>query len=223
MGIALNSEALKAFESYYKHLSERARDFNLTTILEPEDVARLHFLDSMAIINSVRMNGARVIDVGSGAGFPGVPLKLAEPSIDLTLLDATGKKFAFLTDLCAMLGISSHCVHSRAEEAAHKPDMRERYGVAVSRAVARLNTLCELCLPFIQIGGVFVAMKSHDSLEELDEAGGAVEKLGAQFQDCAVYMIPGTNITRRAFIFRKTSSTPDKFPRRFARIQNSPL
>jgi len=223
LGLDLSPGAVSAYEAYFAFLEERGRSVNLTAITGADDVARLHFLDSIALLKSTRFVGARVIDVGSGAGFPGVPLKITEPSIDLTLLDATGKRVAFVSELCAMLGLDATFVHARAEDAAHEPDMREKYDIAVSRAVARLNILCELCLPFVRIGGVFLAMKGIDSSVELDEARGAIVTLGAQFLECSNYTIPGTDISRSAVVIRKTAETPGKYPRRFAKIQKEPL
>ena len=223
LGIELPRGVSAAFASYYELLEKRGRDVNLTSISGEEDVARLHFLDSLALLNLYEFKNTRVIDVGSGAGFPGVPLKLTEPTIDLTLLDATGKRVAFLSELCEKLEIDAVCVHARAEESAQTADMRERFDVALSRAVARLNVLCELCLPFVRVEGMFVAMKGVDSDEEIAEASDAIETLGAQLHDCIDYNIPGTDITHRAVLIRKTAKTPEKYPRRFARIQKYPL
>ena len=223
LGIALTPAALAAFETYYEVLDRRGSDINLTALSGAQSVARLHFLDSIALLNMVDFRDKSVIDVGSGAGFPGIPLKIAEPSIALTMIDATGKKVAFLSDLCAALGISAECIHIRAEDAACDPLMRERFDVAVSRAVSRLNTLCELCLPFVRVGGAFIAMKGTDSTDEVQEACRAIEILGAELLACHDYIVPGANVTHRAVVIRKISNTPDKYPRRFARIQNAPL
>ena len=223
LGIDLPPGADAAFRSYFEFLQEYSRDVNLTAILGEEDVARLHFLDSLALLKVCGFTNARVIDVGSGAGFPGVPVKLAAQSVELTLLDATGKRVAFLSELCDVLGIGAKCVHARAEDAARYADMRECYDIALSRAVARLNILCELCLPFISVGGMFIAMKGADSDDEITEARSGIEMLGAQLQECFDYTIPGTDITHRAVLIRKTANTPEKYPRRFARIQKNPL
>jgi 16S rRNA (guanine527-N7)-methyltransferase len=211
------------FEKYYQFLKERAECMNLTSINGAEDTARLHFLDSLALLKAAPFTGTRVIDIGSGAGFPGVPLKIAEPSIDLTLLDATGKKVAFLSELCDTLNIKALCIHARAEDIASEQDMRERYDIAVSRAVARLNALCELCLPFVQTGGLFIAMKGIATEDEIDDAGSAMVILGAELQECFDYTVPGTDVTHRAVLIRKLSATPGKYPRRFSKISKSPL
>jgi len=223
LGLALPVSAADAFETYYSLLEKEGRKNNLTAIRGEADVANLHFLDSIALLKAARFAGARVIDVGSGAGFPGVPIKISEPSAELTLLDSAAKRVAFLLKLCGELGLEAACIQARSEVAAHYPDMRERFDVAVSRAVARLNVLCELCLPFVRVGGVFISMKGADPADELAEASGAMEVLGAQFQEFFEYTIPGTDVTHCAILLKKTTETPGKYPRRFARIQNSPL
>ena len=167
LGINMPFAAIEAFNKYHIFLEQRRRSVNLTAITGATDVARLHFLDSIALHKAARFSDALVVDIGSGAGFPGIPLKITEPSIGLTLLDATGKRVAFLSELCEVLGITAACVQARAEEAARRQDMRERYDIAVSRAVARIKILCELCLPFVRSGGRLIAMKSADSDDEL--------------------------------------------------------
>jgi len=221
--IALDPGVCAAFETYYAFLENRGHSVNLTAITGVDDVSRLHFLDSIALLKFARFDNARVIDIGSGAGFPGIPLKIAEPSIGLTLLDAAGKRVGFTAELCEALCLEAECVHSRAEDAARRPELRGKFDISVSRAVARLNVLCELCLPFVRTGGVFIAMKGVDSADELAGAQGAIEALGALAPECFDYMLPGTGITHRAVVIRKSSDTPDKFPRRFAKIQKAPL
>ena len=223
LGLALPTSAGSAFETYYDLLERRGSNVNLTAIAGMEDVARLHFLDSISLLKIADFKDARVVDVGSGAGFPGVPLLIAEPTIDLTLLDATKKRVAFLSELNAALNLNAACICARAEDAAHIQDMREQYGIALSRAVARLNILCELCLPFVRVDGIFLAMKSVDSAEEIAGADSAIEILGAKLERSVDYTIPGTDISHKAVIIRKISPTPEKYPRRFAKIQNSPL
>lgn len=223
LGIALPRGAGAAFSLYYSFLVQRGRYMNLTAISGEEDVARSHFLDSIALLKTHDFKGMRVIDIGSGAGFPGVPLKIADPSIDLTLLDSTGKRVKFLSELCSNLDIKAYCIHARAEESAHSNNMRENYDIVLSRAVARLNVLCELCLPFARVGGVFIAMKGVDSACETTEASNAIKALGARLQDCVDYKVPETDIVHRAVIISKTSQTPENYPRRFARIQKKPL
>jgi len=223
LGIALPPRALSAFESYFRYLEERRQYFNLTAISGAEETARFHFLDSLVLLKAAQFNNMRVIDIGSGAGLPGVPLKIAEPSIDLTLLDSTSKRVTFLTELSTVLGIGAACLHARAEVAAFDPGLRDGFDIAVSRAVARLNTLCELCLPYVRVGGSFIAMKGADSDSEIHEAGGAISALGAELQGLFDYKIPYTDSARRLVLIRKLSATPEKYPRRFARIQKAPI
>jgi len=223
LAISLPQSAPHAFERYYEQLEKTNRHINPTAITEKGDVARLHFLDSIALLKAAKFEGANFIDIGSGAGFPGVPLKITEPSLRLTLLESTGKRVKFLSELCSLLGIDAHCVHARAEEAAHMPDMRERYDIAAARAVANLNMLCELCLPFVRPGGMFIAMKGAEYESELMCSRLAASCLGAEFHGCVKYTIPGTPVVRHAILFRKTSPSPVEYPRRFARIKRSPL
>jgi len=223
LGVPISPGAIAAFCKYNELLELRGEYVNLTAITGACDVARLHFLDSLALLNATRFAGARVIDIGSGAGFPGVPLKIVERSISLTLLDASGKRVAFTTELCDALELDAICIHARAEDAARYPDLREQYDIAVTRAVARLNILCELCLPFVSVGGLFIAMKGPDSADELSEAGDAIVALGAKMHKCYDYTIPGTDITHRVVLIHKIAKTPEKYPRRFARIKSAPL
>jgi len=223
LDIAAPPEAIAAFEAYYDLLEERGQSVNLTSISGAEDVARLHFLDCIALLNAYDFKGSRVIDVGSGAGFPGAPLKITEPSLDLTLLDSTGKRVSFLSELCLVLEMDALCIHARAEDAGREPGKREAYDIAVSRAVAQLNVLCELCLPFVRLGGVFISMKGADCDEEIESARNAVKVLGAEIRECYDYIIPGTEIKHRAVVIRKISPTPDMYPRRFNRIKKRPL
>ena len=166
--------------------------------------------------------GKRVIDVGTGAGFPGLALKIACPDMELTLLDSLDKRIGFLRGTCAKLGFDDvECVHARAEEI---PDRyRQSFDFAVSRAVARLNLLCELCLPFVRTGGVFLAMKGPDCAAELDEARSAIRKLGGTYERTVRYTIPGTDVTHSVVVIRKTAPTPPKYPRRWAKMQKEHL
>ena len=223
LNIVLPPKAEAAFRAYYEFLEQQGKNLNLTAISGTEEVARLHFLDSIALLNAESFKNKSVIDVGSGAGFPGVPIKIAEPTINLTLLDATGKKVAFLKELCEKLDIEATLINTRAEEAAHESDKREAYDIAVSRAVAGLSVLCELCLPFVRVGGMFITMKSTDSGDEIEEAKNAITTLGAQIHENYDYKIPDTDITHRAILIQKTTNTPDTYPRRFAKIQKRPL
>jgi 16S rRNA (guanine527-N7)-methyltransferase len=223
LGVALPPDAPAAFEAYDGFLAKQGETVNLTAIKGAGDVARLHFLDSLALLNVVAFAGARVIDVGSGAGFLGVPMIIAEPTIDVTLLDAARKRVEFLKRLCSLLDIKADCIQARAEESSRDPNMREAFDIALSRAVARLNVLCELCLPFVRVGGLFIASKGAGTDGEIDEARGAMATLGAELQGISEYDIRGADGIRRAVVIRKTSATPKGYPRRFARIKSKPL
>jgi 16S rRNA (guanine527-N7)-methyltransferase len=220
-GLALPPEAAARFSMYFRLLEESNQVMNLTAITGEENVARLHFLDCAALLRYAPFAGARVVDVGTGAGFPGLVLRIAEPSLSLTLLDSQQKKVDFLYKTCHALGFSDvHCVHVRAEES---PQYREGYDIAVARAVARLHVLCELCLPMVRVGGLFLAMKGPDCSEEMEEAGSALRLLGGKFLEPQLYTIPGTDIVHSVVPVEKTAPTPAKYPRRFAKIQKQPL
>lgn len=221
--LPFSEQTLTAFEKYAGHLSLRNSVMNLTAIKGDGDIARLHFLDCAALLSlwDFPEKGA-VIDVGTGAGFPGVPLKLLRGDLCLTLLDSQQKRVGFLEEVCEMLGLEdTKCVWARAEEAA--ADMGGSYDAAVSRAVARLNVLCELCMPFLHVGGVFIAMKGPDCSGELEEAERAIKILGGEKPVFKTYTVPGTDITHSAVIIRKVRPTPPAYPRAFGKIKNSPL
>ena len=222
LGLPLDAEALRRYRLYYEALSEKNKVMNLTAIEGEADSARLHFLDSAALLSLADFGGKRVVDVGSGAGFPGLALKIARPDIALTLLDSLDKRVKFLRETSALLGFEDvRCLHARAEEA--PPALRQSYDIAVSRAVARLNLLCELCLPFVKKGGLFIAMKGPGAAEELAEAQKAVRLLGGELERCADYAIPGTEQVRTAVLIRKTADTPARYPRRWAQMKKQPL
>ncbi len=222
LGLPLDGEALARFRRYYEILSEKNRVMNLTAIEGEADSARLHFLDCAALLNFTDFSAKRVIDVGSGAGFPGLVLKIARPETELTLLDSLDKRVRFLRETGDALGFEDlRCVHARAEEAPE--GFRQGFDIVVSRAVARLNVLCELCLPFAKTGGVFLAMKGPGAAEELSEAKKAVKLLGGQIEHVEEYRIPGTDLQRTVIRIRKVSDTPARYPRRWAQIKKAPL
>ena len=223
LGVSLSDSAAAGFCRYFELLEEKNKVMNLTAISGEDSVLRLHFLDSLALLGMLDFKNARVIDVGTGAGFPGLPIKLGEPTAKVTLLDALRKRIDFLSEVCAATGADAECIHARAEEAAAEPDRREKYDYAVSRAVASMNVLCELCLPFVKVGGAFAAMKSVGSDEELSQAASAIKLLGGKVEAVRDYTVPGTDVTHRVIIVRKTAPTPKGYPRRFAKIQKAPL
>lgn len=209
----------------YGHLLlEKNQVMNLTAITQPDQVARLHMLDCAALLRCANFAGKTLIDVGTGAGFPGMVLKIMEPSLDLTLLDSLEKRLAWLAEVCSDLGLEGvRFVHARAEEQALDPAYREQFDYATARAVASMNTLSEICLPFVKVGGRFLAMKSVESSDEVDQASTAVSKLGGRLEKRVDYMIPGLDVIHRVVPVAKISSTPSNYPRRWAKIQKSPL
>ena len=220
--LSLPTDAAVPLMAFSARLLETNKVMNLTAITEPEDVARLHLLDCAALLNITDFRGKRVVDVGTGAGFPGMPLRILEPDFDLTLLDSLGKRIAFLQRVCDEMGLQRvTCVHARAEEFAAKH--REQYDIATSRAVAALPVLCELTLPLVKVGGRFLAMKAVDSDEEIRAAKSAVAQLGGKVEDISDYTIPGTDITHRVVVIGKVKPTPAAFPRAFAKIKKAPL
>ena len=222
LGLPLDGAALERYRIYYEFLAETNKVMNLTAISGEEDVARLHFLDSAALLTLADFSGKRVVDVGTGAGFPGLALKIARPDIRLTLLDSLDKRIGFLTRLCERLGFEEvECIHMRAEEA--PAEYRQRYDIAASRAVARLNLLCELCLPFVKKGGLFIAMKGPGSEEELSEAGRCIRLLGGGEAKIREYHVPGAELRHSAVLVRKAGNTPSGYPRRWAQIKKQPL
>ena len=217
--LSLSDVQLDTLCRFGEMLIEKNKVMNLTAITEPQAVAQLHFLDCMALLGAADFKDKRVIDVGCGAGFPGVPLKIAEPSIQLTLLDALAKRMNWLAELLPELGVEAEIVTARAEE--HAASCREQYDIATSRAVARLNILAELCLPYVRVGGKFLSMKGALAQEEVDEAKHGIEALGGRV--AGIYEYPVADAVHRAVIVEKVRPTPKQYPRAFAKIKKAPL
>lgn len=220
--LGLDESRAETLERFAALLLEKNEVMNLTAITEPEAVAQLHLLDSAALTRFVDLSGKTVVDVGTGAGFPGMPLRILKDDFDLTLLDSLGKRIAWLEEVCGTLGLKHvECVHARAEEFA--AGHRESYDLAVSRAVAQLNVLCELALPLVKVGGQFLAMKSVDTEEEIAAAKGAIRTLGGKIVKVEDYAIPTSGVTHRVVVIEKVSPTPPRYPRAFAKIKKQPL
>ena len=200
-------------------LVEKNQVMNLTAITEPEAVAQLHFVDSLTVLKAADCKGKSIIDVGCGAGFPGVPVAIAEPTAKVTLLDSLQKRMNWLSEILPGLGVSATVVAARAEE--YVADHREQYDFATSRAVARLNILSELCLPYVKVGGKFLALKGAMTQEEVDEARKGIAMLGGKVAE--ILEFPVADAIHRIVVIEKIKPTPKQYPRKFAKIKQSPL
>lgn len=224
LGLSPAPGAAAKLARYGELLLEQNKVMNLTAITDPHQVACLHMLDSAALLRYVDLKDKSFIDVGTGAGFPGLVLKILEPSLRLTLLDGLQKRLDWLEQVAQELGLEGvEFLHARAEEEGLQSPRREGYDFAGARAVAAMNLLCELCLPFVKVGGTFLAMKSVESDAELAQAGGAIDLLGGRVAGVEAYSIPHTDITHRLILVEKANPTPKGYPRRWAKIQKAPL
>lgn len=219
LGLTLTDAQRDTLCAFAKAMVKQNEVMNLTAITEDAAVAKLHLLDSLTVLCCADLRGKTLIDVGCGAGFPGVPLAIACPEAQVTLLDSLGKRMKWLEEILPTLGISAHCVTARAEEAV--ASCRESYDFATSRAVARLNVLLELTAPYVKVGGMVLALKGTAAKEELSECKNAIRQLGLRLEDVKEFPIDGTN--HAIVILRKVSPTPKQYPRRFAKIKQSPL
>ena len=219
LGLELPEDRQQRLCDFGHAVIEQNKVMNLTAITEPTQVAKLHLLDSLTLLKLKDLKNKTLIDVGCGAGFPGVPLKIACPELQLTLLDSLGKRMAWLEQALPTLGVEATCVTARAEE--FVTTCREQYDVATSRAVARLNILLELTAPYVKVGGYVLAMKGTAAQEELEEAQSAVKKLGLKVENIAEF--PTDNTAHTVIVLKKVSPTHAKYPRRFAKIKQAPL
>lgn len=217
----LSDEALEQFDIYAKELVEWNEKMNLTGITEPDEIVIKHFVDSLALLDYAEVNdNMSVIDVGTGAGFPGVPLLIAKPNIKLTLMDSLNKRLNFLDNVLQKTNLSAELVHARAEELAHDEAYREMYDIATARAVAPMNVLCEYTLPFVKVGGYLVALKG--SMDDTSPADNAISELGGELIDNVSYKLPNGD-PRSIVIVKKISQTATKYPRRAKKITTKPL
>ena len=219
LGLTLPEGADQTLCDFGCAVVEQNKVMNLTAITEPAQVAKLHLLDCLTVLKCADLKGKRLIDVGCGAGFPGVPLKIACPELKLTLLDSLGKRMAWLERVLPQRGVEAETVTARAEEAI--AERRERYDFATSRAVARLNILLELTAPYVKVGGAVLAMKGSAGEEELAEAKTAIKKLGLKLEKVERFPIDGAE--HMVIVLRKVAPTPNQYPRRYAKIKQSPL
>lgn len=210
-------------DRYAELLVEWNEKMNLTAITKPEEIVVKHFADSLLLLKAAEIpQNGKIIDVGTGAGFPSVPVSLARSDLKLTLLDSLQKRITFLEALCAELSLSAECVHARAEDAGRQPKFRERYDVATARAVANLRELAEYCLPFVKVGGVFAALKGYEIEEELEGARYAIAQLGGEVIDVKKFRL-AEDASRAIVIIKKVRPVPSKYPRISAKIKKSPL
>ncbi|MBR1731488.1 MAG: 16S rRNA (guanine(527)-N(7))-methyltransferase RsmG [Ruminococcus sp.] len=222
IGVELTDFQLEQFEKYYNLLIEWNKKINLTRITEPDEVVTKHFTDSLTLLKYCEIpDSAKVIDVGTGAGFPGIPLKIARPDIKLTLLDSLNKRLNFLNEVCNETGIKADLVHARAEDGAKDNKYRERFDIAVSRAVARLNTLSEYCIPYVKTGGQFVSMKGPELSDELNEAKPAIKTLGGEIAAVNEFNLKDSG--RTIVLIDKVTKTPKAYPRHSSKIKAKPL
>ena len=220
LGITLEETQKETLCAFGEAMIKQNEVMNLTAITEPKQVAKLHLLDSLTVLTAADLKNKKLIDVGCGAGFPGVPLAIACREANITLLDSLGKRMQWLETVLPQLGVqNAECITARAEEAVK--DRREQYDYATSRAVARLNILLELTAPYVKVGGAVLAMKGAAAREELQECGNAMKKLGLKLEEIRDFQIDGA--THPVIILRKTAPTPKASPRRFNKIKQSPL
>ncbi len=230
-GIGLSDKQYEQFIRYYEILIEWNKVMNLTAITEYDEAVVKHFLDSLSLVKALDINaelaknsGLSLIDVGTGAGFPGIPLKIAFPELNITLLDSLNKRVGFLNTVIEELGLTGiTAVHGRAEDYAKKGKLRECFDICVSRAVANLSTLSEYCLPYVKVGGRFIAYKSEKTAEEINAAQKALDELGGKIESSSEFVLPGTDLYRTLIVIEKIKATPNKYPRKAGTPSKEPL
>lgn len=221
-GLTVGDEEYRRFELYARLLAEKNAVMNLTAITEPAEVAEKHFLDSCLPLKLFDMpEGASFVDVGAGAGFPSLPIAILRPDLRFTLIDSLNKRVGFLKEVSSALGINAECLHLRAEDAG-RGELRESFDIAAARAVSRLSTLCEYCLPLVKVGGAFLALKGGDCAAELREAYTAIKTLGGKTEKVEEYSLPCGD-RRTLVVIRKVAHTPKAYPRQQSKIKSKPL
>lgn len=225
LGIILTEKQIEQFLTYYEMLVEWNGFMNLTAITEYDEVMKKHFIDSISLIKAYDVNKpASVIDVGTGAGFPGLALKIAYPNLQVTLLDSLNKRIQFLNEVIEKLGLTGvETIHGRAEDFAKPGKLREKFDLCVSRAVANLSTLSEYCLPFVKVGGQFISYKSEKITEEMTAAENAIRILGGKVVNQVEFQLPDSDIYRNLFVIEKVKDTPKKYPRKAGLPSKEPL
>lgn len=223
LGISLTDEQTKLFEKLAELLVEQNKTMNLTAITDPDGIAVKHFADSISALSAYDFaENAKVLDVGTGAGFPSIPLLIARPDLEMTMIDSTAKKLKYVASTVETLGLAAEVLHTRAEEAGQNKVYREKFDIVCSRAVAALNVLCEYCLPFVKVGGVFLAMKAAKVQEEIADARNAIKILGGKIVDEKSFTLSDGG-ERTIVVIKKISQVPPKYPRVSAQIAKKPL
>ena len=229
ISVPLSAEEIRAFQIYATMLKEKNKVMNLTAVDDDKGIAMKHFIDSLTLCPYIRQEEAKskkqltFIDVGTGAGFPGLPVKISCPELSVTLMDSLDKRLKFLNEVIAALDLKDcSTVHSRAEDAGRNKKFREKYDIVTARAVARLSVLAEYCLPLVKVGGVFLAMKAHSDEEET-EASKAIALLGGTIEKTDTFTLPGTDMERTIIVVRKIRPTPARFPRKAGTPSKTPI
>ncbi len=225
LGFEISEKQISQFMTYKQLLLEWNEKINLTAITDEKDIILKHFVDSVSLLTAIDIKeGMSFIDVGTGAGFPGIPVKIMFPQINITLLDSLQKRITFLEEVIGTLQLqNTECIHMRAEDGGQSKELREHFDCCVSRAVASLNILCEYCMPFVKCGGYFVSLKGPDVSQEIMEAQKAISTLGCKLEKTEKVEIPNSDITHSVIILKKLCQTPSQYPRKAGKASKSPI
>ncbi len=224
LDITLNEKQFQQFMDYYELLIERNKVMNLTAITDLKEVITKHFIDSLAMVKAIRPGKEKLLDIGTGAGFPGIPLKIAFPELNIVLLDSLKKRLSFLDEVINQLGLEGICtLHGRAEDYGRDTGYREQFDLCVSRAVAKLSSLSEYCIPYVKVGGSFISYKSGNMEEELTSSKKAIKLLGAELKEVIEYQLPNTEMQRTLIVLKKKEHTSKNYPRTAGKPSKEPL